>query len=496
MADITEVINVSLAPAGRLAARENMNICGIVTDELGHLSTAKRFDIYRTLSAVAADFGSYSKAYAFASSFFGTSPNPVNAGGYLVIGYWRAVDEDTVATKGNLSGAQLSESSVVGQLQTITDGQMELDIDGVTETLTALNFTAVTTLDGAASVVDSALTGASAAIDNIGMVITSDTTGASSIVEFATDDGTGTFIGDILALTNGSGAVSTDGIDAGVISAESKIDAITAIQAESGIRGAMFTDKPTDVEASALAAWAQANSVLMYDVFNLTNLAVATSNVVWAIKLAGQTNYRCLLSAASNRKLAATYMARAHTVNFNTENSAITMNLKELSVSAEDYTDSELVSAKTVGLDVYTTIKDTPVVLTSSANDFVDNRYNLIGYIDAVQTDAFNLLKSTSTKIPQTVRGVNSLVDQLEKTTRGFVRAAVFAPGTWTSPDSFGDLATFTRNIAENGFYFLAGRLSDQSQQDRQDRKSPVIQGAVKNAGAIHSADIVILFNE
>jgi len=37
--------------------------------------------------------------------------------------------------------------------------------------------------------------------------------------------------------------------------------------------------------------------------------------------------------------------------------------------------------------------------------------------------------------------------------------------------------------------------LSDQAQADRQARKSPVIQGAVKNAGAIHSADIIINFN-
>jgi len=30
---------------------------------------------------------------------------------------------------------------------------------------------------------------------------------------------------------------------------------------------------------------------------------------------------------------------------------------------------------------------------------------------------------------------------------------------------------------------------------DRQQRKSPVIQVAVKNAGAVHEADIIISFN-
>jgi len=211
--------------------------------------------------------------------------------------------------------------------------------------------------------------------------------------------------------------------------------------------------------------------------------------------LAGQDTFRSLYSKSGNRKLAATYMARTHTVNFNAENSAITMNLKELAVPAEAYTQTEIDAAKRVGLDLYTTIKDTAVVLTSPANDFVDNVYNLIAFIDAVQTDMFNLLKSTGTKIPQTTRGVAQLVAQGEKTTRGFVRAGVFAPGTWSSPDSFGLIDTFNRNISQFGFYWLAGLLADQPQADRQARKSPVLQAAVKNAGAIHSVDIIINFN-
>ena len=193
--------------------------------------------------------------------------------------------------------------------------------------------------------------------------------------------------------------------------------------------------------------------------------------------------------------LAASYMARTHTVNFNAENSAITMHLKTLSVPAEDYSPTEIAAAYQVGLDLYTTIKDVPVVLTSDANDFVDNVYNIIAFIDAVQTDMFNVLKATGTKIPQTTRGVNQLVAQGEKTTRGFVRAGVFAPGAWSSPDTFGDISTFNRNIEQFGFYWLAGLLKDQPQADRVARKSPVLQAAVKNAGAIHSVDIIINFN-
>jgi hypothetical protein len=497
MADISNVINVSLLAEGRLAARDNLNVVGIITSETGFLSTAKRFEIYRDAPAVATDFGTSSQAHDFATTFFGTQPNSVNAGGHLVIGFWRAVDENVAESAATLAGAELSEARVVGQLQSVSDGAFDFTVDGGAEqNIAGLDFQTSTTLAEVVTVIDTAITGATATLDNIGVVITSDTTGATSLLTFITDPGTGTFIGSIVGLAQGTGAVLTQGAAAAVLTAESKVDAITEIKAQTNIFGGMFIDKPTSIEAKALAEWAQANNTLVYDVFSdAANLVVNVTNVVWDIKLSSLTNYRMLFSTAANRKLASAYMARTHTVNFNAENSALTMHLKELPVTAESYTEGQITAAKTVGLDLYTTIKLTPIILTSGANDFVDNRYNLIGYVDALQTDLFNLLKQTSTKIAQIVRGVNQLIDQAEKTTRGFVRAGVFAPGTWSSPDTFGDLDTFNRNIEQNGFYFLAGRLSDQPQADRQARKSPVLQGAVKNAGAIHSVDVIINFN-
>jgi hypothetical protein len=234
----------------------------------------------------------------------------------------------------------------------------------------------------------------------------------------------------------------------------------------------------------------------MYDVFSAaSNLEIDPTNPVWAVKLAGQSNYRCLFSKSGNRKLAASYMTRAHTVNFRAENSALTMHLKELAVPAEEYTQTEINKAQQVGLDVYTTIKLTPAVFTSGANGFVDERYNLIAFVDFLQVDMYNLLKQTATKIPQTTRGVNQLIDQAEKTTRQFVRAGVAAPGEWSSPDTFGELKTFKENIRNNGFYWLAGSLAAQSQASREARESPVLQGAVKLAGAVHSVDMIVNIN-
>lgn len=502
MADIVNIISVALLPEGLLAARDNMNVVAIMTSQQdGPLSSANRYELYSDIASVATDFGTDSDMYAHALAFFGTTPNPINAGGLLVAGYWRGASESVAATAAVLTGTQLVEITVIDQLQAIDDGTLDIDIDGGTINVTGLDLRSVTDLEDVAVLLDnevSGITGATVSVSSDDrLIVTSDTTGVLSLITLVTDPGTGTFVGTLLGLAAGTGAVIVQGAAADVLTAETQLAAAAALKALVNIKGMTFIDVDTDPNRLLMAAWAQANDVLVYEVFSGSGFLVIDpdTNVVWEIKLAGSTNYRMLYSTANNRKMAASYMARAHVVNFNSERSALTMYLKTLSIAAEDYTQSDITAAKTVGLDLYTTIKTTPVVLTSGANDFMDNRYNLLAFIDAVQTDMYNLLKQTGTKIPQTQRGVNQLIDQGEKTTRGFVRAGVFAPGTWSSPDYFGDLDAFNRNITENGFYWLAGKLADQPQADRQARKSPVLQAAVKNAGAIHSVDIIINFN-
>jgi hypothetical protein len=499
MANITNIINVQLLPEGQLAARDNMNVVAIMTSQQdGPLSSANRYALYSDIGSVATDFGTDSAMYNFATTFFGTNPNPINAGGVLVAGYWRGASETVAATAGTLTGAQLVETTVVDQAQGISDGSMSITIDGVAKVLSALDLRSVTSLDDIATAIDTALgVVGSAAVVNNAIVVTSATTGALSTMALAVAHSSGTFLGSILGLATGTGAVLVQGAASEVLTAETQVAAVTALKALVNFKGLTIIDADTDVNRKLMAEWAQANSVLVYEVFSgSTYLTLdADTNVVWEIKLAGLTNYRMMYSAAGNRRMAASYMARAHVVNFNAERSALTMHLKTLAVTAEEYSQTVIAAAKAVGLDIFTTVKLTACILSSGANDFVDNRYNLIAFIDAVQTDMYNLLKQTATKIPQTKRGVNQLIDQGEKTTRGFVRAEVFAPGTWSSPDYFGDRETFERAIEQNGFYWLAGELADQPQADRQARKSPVLQCAVKNAGAVHSVDIIINFN-
>lgn len=497
MASLNYVINASLLEEGAAVAADNMNVCAIITGNQGVLSTGERFRVYKSASAGIADFGASSVEAAFINAFFGTSPNPVSAGGTLVMGYWRASSETVAASAATLVSEQQTLATLIPLLQAIDDGSFTVTVDGGTEQeVTGLDFQAVSDLDDVATILSAAITGATVAQSNGYFTVTSATTGATSLLTYLGATETGTDISAVLGMDSSSGATLTQGAGSEVLAAETKLEGIAAIKAKVNIKGAVFIDQVLDADVPGLASWSVANSVISYDVFSGSSyLAKSTSNPVWNVKLAGQSNYRCLYSAAGNRKLAASYMARNHTVNFAGQNTAITMNLKELSVAAEEYSDTVITAAQDVGLDLYTTFKDVPKLLTSGANDFVDNVYNLMAFIDNVQSNSFNLLGTTSTKIPQTEEGIALIEDDAEKTCAQFVRAGVFNPGTWTKSDFFGDRGQFLAAIEQNGYYVLAGSLADQSSADRQARKSPVIQIAVKDSGAVHSEDIIINFN-
>lgn len=497
MANLANVVNVSIVPPGRSLSRTNMNIVTIITSVLGVLSSANRTKAYTDLTSVAEDFGTNSSMYEYAKILFAQTKNPTNSGGYLVATYWRASDENVAATAGILTGAQVSESVVVGTLQTISDGSFDIDVDGVTQNVTGVDFRTIDSLADIVTLLNTNITGATVTEDDQKIVITSDTTGILSEASLFAEGATGTFIGETLNLALGTGAVAVQGAAAAVLTAESKEDAVTEALKEEPFKGAVFVDNPTDIETTALSTWGKANDVIFYDVFDSAdNLEKDVTNIVWQIKLSGGENYRMAYRKDGNRKMAVAIMARLHTVNFNNQNSAITLNLKELSgITPEDYEQDIINKAKKVGLDLYTTFGDLPKLLVSGANGFADNVYNFIAIKKFVQIDLFNLLGTTGTKLAQIDEDVSKIIDTVEKTLGLFKRAKVIGAGTWNSPDTFGNVEVFNRNIEAVGFYVYAQPLSEQAQSEREERKSPAIQVAFKNAGAIHSVDVTIQYN-
>ena len=181
-------------------------------------------------------------------------------------------------------------------------------------------------------------------------------------------------------------------------------------------------------------------------------------------------------------------------IDFSGNNTALTMNLKDITGLDSDpgVNQTILDSAKKYGVDVYADI-GVPKVLVSGANLFSDQIYTRLATKVKLQIAGFNFLAQTTTKIPQTETGMDGLKGTYRAVLAKLVGVGVYAPGTWNSPDTFGDPADLIRNITERGYYIYSSPIAKQSQSDRTARIAPVIQIAVKESGAIHSSDVTVL---
>ena len=497
MASISEVVNVALLKGGKLIEPDNINAVAVFSSNAAVFGPDKRYKLYKSSASVAEDFGSASIEAAYAETVFAQSPNPVDAGGALAFCFYRKDEQAVPASAGKMLGEPINVDKILPMLYQRADWSMDIKIDDVTKELADLDFRQCTTLDDIAGVLDAEIDGASCTSDGNQLLVTSDTTGTSSKVTTAIMPDDGEYVGVLLGIDGTSGTVVTVGADATTLLNESKKEALTAAYEQYKFGGYCFIDSFKDSDLASLGSWNQANNVLGYfTVSGSGKLEKDASNPVWALMLASQTNTRVTMSKVNNRQLACAYMARCHVVNFSAANSAMTMQLKELAnVVAEDYTDTEVADAKAVGLDIYTTIKNAPLLLTSGVNEFTDNRYNLISFQNDVQTRLFNLLKGTATKIPQTEQGIKQIETAAEKECARYVTSGVFGAGEWTSTDYFGDRDSFMESIRTKGYYVLSQPLKDQTPAERQNREAPVLQVAVKNQGAVHSIDCIINFN-
>lgn len=193
----------------------------------------------------------------------------------------------------------------------------------------------------------------------------------------------------------------------------------------------------------------------------------------------------------------AAYMSRLMATNFSGTNTTITMNLKQLTnvVVDPNITQTILNSCQTVGVDVYANIAGLPEVISTGGNDYSDNVYNLQWFVGANMVALFNALAGTPTKVPQTEAGMSTLKSAMTQVAEQAVANGFVAPGSWTGSYTIGDPVALQRNIATNGYYIYSQPVATQSQAQRQARIAPLIQEAIKYAGAVQSVSAVIYVN-
>ncbi len=278
--------------------------------------------------------------------------------------------------------------------------------------------------------------------------------------------------------------------------------AVPALQILQPFYGALYAGyAPNDAEILAAAPIVEQARIKLFVAQNAVAAMVEDTGVFDLISELTTPHVRMLLyttGAEEARLMAAAYAARAMCVDFNGSATTNTMHLKQLTgISADTgLSQANLDRAQTLGVDVYVPIAGRASVFCSGANEFFDNVYNQDWLVFALQVAGFNALALTGTKLPQTEEGMAVLRGAYIDVIKRAVNNSYVAPGTWNSPELFGNPADLRRNIEENGWYIYSQPVNQQAQTAREARQAPVVQIAVKLAGAIHSSAVVVHINE
>ncbi|POW55577.1 hypothetical protein C3408_16835 [Candidatus Pantoea alvi] len=281
-------------------------------------------------------------------------------------------------------------------------------------------------------------------------------------------------------------------------SVETLAQAITAVLQFTNWYGLGIADDEdlTAAEITATAAAIQASSLSR--VFAVTSDdsgiidSASTTDIASTLKAAGYG--RTFVQYSTKSKYAAlSAFGRAFTVKFTGNNTTITLKFKtEPGVTYETLTSSQAAAVDAKNANVYVYYANDTAILQQgvmSNGDFFDERHGLDWLQNYVQTDLFNALYTSTTKIPQTEAGITRLLTVVEKSLDQGVSNGLVAAGVWNG----GDIGQITAgDTLTKGYYVYAQPLSSQSQADREARKAPLIQAAIKLAGAVHYADVQI----
>ncbi len=260
--------------------------------------------------------------------------------------------------------------------------------------------------------------------------------------------------------------------------------------------GIAHTDALADADVLSVATAIESASVsriLAVTTQDPDTLVTATTTDL-ASKLKAGSYGRTFCQYSSSSKYAAlSAFGRAFTVNFNGNNTTITLKFKqEPTVTYETLTTAQAAAldAKDANVFVYYA-NDTAIIQQGvmSNGDFFDERHGLDWLQNHVQTNLFNLLYTSTTKIPQTDAGNTRIMTNVEQSMGQAVTNGLVAPGVWNG-GSIGQLSP--GDTLTKGYYVYMAAISSQAQSDREARKSVPVQVACKLAGAIHFADVLI----
>jgi hypothetical protein len=483
---VDRVVRVSINLQPKAVPRRNFGVLciagsGDVIDPL------ERIRYYTGITGIAEDFGVDAPEYKAAELFFSQVPRPY----ILAIG--RFVKEDSPAyLKGGLvTEADLDAYSWNG----ITDGSFGIVINTAGITVSGLDFTGQTNMNGIASVISTALAQdrTRCVWEGDHFVISTIGTGGEETLGFAVPAGMGTDLSARMAMTRELALPLIVGHDA-----EMPLQCVAELADSGEWYGLTFADELGDSDHVAVAGFIEASAKSRIYLATITNSRVLSSTVDndLASRFKALSRLRSFTQYSRNPWAVCSAVGRAFTVNFNANRSTITLKFKqEPGVVAEGLRETQATALAKKNCNVFVLYDNDSAILQEGvmANGaFFDEVHGLDWLQNAIQTECYNLLYQSKTKIPQTDAGINQIVTTIARVLGEAVNNGLIAPGTWNA-DGFGQLER--GDYLPKGWYIYAQPVDDQPQSEREQRKAPPIQVAVKLAGAVHFVDVQVDVN-
>ena len=493
--NVNRVVNVTLTLAGLAAGYQNFGAVMAIASE-DAIDTVERIRSYNDADGVVSDWGVGSPVTAAALLHFAQVPRP----NLFYVGRWAQF-----ATPGLLRGAILTgPSSALSRFTGITAGSMAVTIDTTAVTLSNVNLSGATNLNGVASALQTAIRAANVAAgvanatvkwDGSRFTLASGTTGPTSSVSFGAATGSGT---DMTAVLGFGSPAATRILGMAPESLTQAISALADASSEWYATSVATAQAPSVVDHLAAAGLIEAMGRMRVYAITTSDTAVLdparSDDVCSQMK---QSGFARTLSQFSTWHPFAVFslMGRFSTIDFGANNSTITLKFKnEPGVVAETLTATQADALEAKNCNVFVNYSNGRAILEQGVmanGTFIDERQGLDWQVDKVQTDLFNLLYQAK-KIPQTNAGNTRILGVVNNAFLAGVNNGLVAPGQWNG-DPFGALRT--GDWMPTGFYSYAPDIATQAQADREKRKSVPIQGAVKLQGAIHSIDLNINVN-
>lgn len=330
----------------------------------------------------------------------------------------------------------------------------------------------------------SKVTGADVDTDNITLEVDS----------FATNN-----IADDLRLTTNRGVKSVRGITGSTPAAQSIVDLIAELDDKHpDYYGFYNTTTVTDQEIEDTHDRLLSSN--RYHLYAATLLAdyfldYEQTNPIYRIAAKNSQIMVAQLNKLGDKHAAVAALVQISSTNWEGNNTAQTLKFKNQSSvqSDEGITTTIANRADRLGINYYTDYDGTTFLAEGRTigteiffADSTVGRHALATRLQAA--GATRLIQPP--KIPQTEPGQRTLQSALIGILEQFVRNGFLGRGLTWNGLGFGELTT--GDILANGWYMFSDSYTLQSQSDREARKAMPIQIAAKEAGAIHSADVLV----